>query len=396
MKRIIKKWQETNMTYRLLALLFSIILFVNTSNSPFQSAFYSNSESYSETAENVPVTLNYDTDKYYVYGYEPSVKVKLTSFNRVRLDSELNEDTRNFKVVADLTKLDTGTFEVKLKVEDIGSAVTASVEPKTLTVTIEKKVTKTMAVEPIVSSSAFEEGYKLDEVTANPAKVTITTGEGLLKQVDKVVATVSSDKAITEDFSENVSVAAVDASGQALSVVSDPPKVDVSVKVIAPKKEVELRAGQRGTPASGVSSYDLTLAKDSASISGPQSVINLIDSITVPVDVTGVLTETTKTVEIPTGKYSVEPATVRVTIKPVMEKETASSSEEDEEEQNSGNTSNSNSNTNSNTGNETNTGNQTEDKKPTESSEPTTESTAPSEATVDSSESKPGENAAGQ
>ena len=50
---------------------------------------------------------------------------------------ESNADTRNFQVVADLTKLPLGTSEVPLTV-GLSSAVTAEIEPKTVTVTIEK------------------------------------------------------------------------------------------------------------------------------------------------------------------------------------------------------------------------------------------------------------------
>lgn len=55
---------------------------------------------------------------------------------------ESNADTRNFQVVADLTKLPLGTSEVPLTVRGLSSAVTAEIEPKTVTVTIEKRVTK--------------------------------------------------------------------------------------------------------------------------------------------------------------------------------------------------------------------------------------------------------------
>lgn len=371
MSKILKKWQGTNMTYRLLALACSLALFFNVNNASVRGVFSSRAESYEETAENVPVSLIYDSDKYYVHGYEPTVKVELTSINRVQLATEVNEDTRGFKVVADLTKLGVGTHEVKLRVKDIRDAVTANVEPKTVTVTIEKLVTKSMKVEPVVSSSALADGFKLDKVTANPAKIKITTGEETLKQIDRLTATVDPAKAATEDFSETVNVEALDATGQALSMIAEPEKVRVTVKVTAPQKKVSLKAEQQGTAASGVSSFEITLATDTATISGAESVLDKIDSISVPVNVSGITMTTTKQVEIPTDNYSVDPKVVRVTIKPILTTESSSSGTR------SGGTTNSSEKRTTTNNNNT-----------TKKSEPSEESTTQSVTTSDSSEDK--------
>ena len=47
-----------------------------------------------------------------------------------------------FRVTANLTGLGEGTHEVPLKIRNLSSAVKAKLEPDTITVTIEKKVTK--------------------------------------------------------------------------------------------------------------------------------------------------------------------------------------------------------------------------------------------------------------
>lgn len=348
MSKILKKWQNTNMTYRLLALACSLVLFLNVNNDSYKGGFASNAESYEETAENVPVNLIYDTDKYYVHGYEAAVKVDLTSVNRVQLDAETNEDTRGFKVTADLSDLGVGTHEVKLRARNLRSAVTASIKPKTITVTIEKLVTKSMEVKPVISSSVLADGFKLGDVSVNPKKVTITTGEDTLQQIDRLIATVNPAEPAKEDFVETANVEAVDSSGEALSMIADPQKVRVSVKVTAPKKEVSLKAVQQGTAATGVSSYEISLAEDTATISGAQSVLDKIDSISIPVDITGVTVATTKQVEIPTDDYTANPKVVRVTIRPVFSTESSTSTS------NSGSTTNNNSsNNNSPTNNNT-------------------------------------------
>ncbi|MBT1022660.1 hypothetical protein KJW59_20230, partial [Enterococcus faecium] len=84
---------------------------------------------------------------------ENAVTVKLSSANRVQLNAEANEDTRMFRVTADITKLGEGTHEVPLKIQNLSSAVTAKIEPSTITVTVEKKVIKDFDVETLIPST---------------------------------------------------------------------------------------------------------------------------------------------------------------------------------------------------------------------------------------------------
>ena len=72
----------------------------------------------------------------------------------------------------------------------MSSGVTAEIEPKTITVTIEKKVTKTFTVEPVISGADLKEGYSIASLEADPQKVAITTGDRTLNDIDRVVAVI--------------------------------------------------------------------------------------------------------------------------------------------------------------------------------------------------------------
>ena len=149
--------RKSNIMYGLLALLFSLVLFFNANGSNLQNGLITPG-SYEETLTEVPVQTTYDSEKYFIQGYEPTVTVKLASVNRVQLNAETNAETRNFRIVADLNKLKTGTHDVPLEVQNISNSVTASVNPKIFTVTIEKKVTRTYPVE-IDFSKVLEHCY---------------------------------------------------------------------------------------------------------------------------------------------------------------------------------------------------------------------------------------------
>lgn len=372
MNKVVKRWKESNMTYRLLALAFSIVLFLNANNNSLQGIFYTQSETYNESVSNVPVNLIYDSDEYYVHGYQSTVNVNLSSINRVQLDSEVNEDTRSFQVVADLSALDIGTHEVTLRTENLSSAVNATIATNTITVTIEKRVTQEFDVTPVLSDSALASGYAVDLATASPASVEITTGEETLEQIDRVVAVVSPTSSASADFSQEVSVSALDSTGQSLSMMANPTTVNVSVTVVAPEKEVSLTVDQEGNVPASVTSYRISLSTDSVTISGEQSAIDLVESIAIPVNISGVTTETVRSITVPTANYISDPAQVRVTIVPVFSSNNSSSTTPSSNSSNNNNNNNNSQPSSSSPESSESSDSPDSSEEPSESSEPET------------------------
>lgn len=310
----------------LLALLFALLLFFNANAQGSISNITGNTQIYDETIYNVPVQLEYDQDKYFVSGYEETVDVQLSSANRIQLDKEANEDTRNFQVVADLTNTPLGTSEIQLKVKGLSTAVTASVEPKTITATIEKKVSKKFKVEALLPDSLEQEGYEIDTTSIEPKEVEVTTGEETLKAIDRVVAPLSNVKQSVTTINQTVNVQALDSSGQVLSIENPAPQVNVTIDLTLPSKKVSLKAVSSGSSATGISNFYFSLSTSEVEISGPNSVINAIDVLEVPVDITNVQSTTKQTVKIPTNEeYIVKPSDVDVTITPSLVDNTTTS-----------------------------------------------------------------------
>lgn len=210
---MISKERRTSLLYGFVALLFSIVLYFNANGQTVQSTLSGN-ESYSQTVSNVPIQLLYDTDKYYIHGYENTATVKLSSANRVQLNAESNADTRTFRVTADLTNVGEGTHEVSLKVRNLSSAVTSRLQPETITVTIEKKVTKTFDVQTVVPSGSTPSGYELDKTNVDPDEVTITTGDKTLSEIHQVVAVVDPSMIKDEGINSEVPVQALNQAGR--------------------------------------------------------------------------------------------------------------------------------------------------------------------------------------
>ena len=324
---MISKEKRTSILYGFVALLFSIILYFNANGQTMQNTLSGN-ESYSQTASDVSIQLLYDTDKYYIHGYENTTTVKLASANRIQLMAEANEDTRTFRVTADLAHLGEGTHEVPLKIKNLSSAVTAKLQPETITVTIEKKVTKDFEVKAILPTETTPSGYNLTETTVDPTKVTITTGDKTLAEIHQVVAKVNPSMITDDGVNSNVSVQSLNSAGEPLSIVSDPVQVNVTSDAIKPKKTVSLYGIQQGTKGEGIKNYNFKFSELEAEVTGTtEQLAQIGDSIAVPIDISGITHRTTRTIQIPVEQgMSVSPKSVKVEITPVLESTTSDSS----------------------------------------------------------------------
>lgn len=320
--------RKEKILYGAMSLLFSLVLFFNA-NGQTVSKLLATENNYEELVQNVPITVSYDSDKYYVHGYVSTASVKLSSANRVQLNGEMNADTRSFKLTADLKNKGVGTYEVPVKVENLSSAVTGTPDPATITVTIEKKTTQTMTVEPVLSGSATSDGLEVENPTADPAEVKITTGEETLQQIDKIVARVSADSFSLSTDTVEAKIQALDTNGDALNVTAEPNTVAVKADVVAESKEVGLTPVQSGTAADSVRSYTFRLSDSRVELKGTAAALEDVEELELPITVTGITQSTVKTVKIPApAGLSAHPSTVTVTITPIFYTNTTDSSEE--------------------------------------------------------------------
>jgi YbbR domain-containing protein len=313
-----KKETRSNIMYALLALLFSLVLFFNSNRASFQNTLTSTS-SFEEVLEEVPVTIRYDSDQYFIQGYEPTVRVDLTSVNRIQLNAEKNEETRSFRVVADLTNLTEGTHDVPLVIENISNSVRATIDSEIFTVTIEKKVSQSYPVQFSFSEQYLQDGYELDTIVAEPQEVTITTGDQTIQDIAGVYADLSTLSGVSGNQDIEVPVYAVTSDGETLGAIIDPETVTVHLTVSAPEKTVSLYANQFGVVSDGISHFEYIMSQTQVKVTGGLSLLDDIHSIGVPMDITNITERTVSTVQIPVPDgVSVEPNEVTIEVNPVF------------------------------------------------------------------------------
>lgn len=312
--------------YRLLALFFALLLFFNANSGGNRSAS-STAQTYNETLHNIPIQVLYDQDKYFISGFDDNATVYLSSTNLFRLKTETTESTRNFRVVADVQNAGVGTVEVPLRVQGLNNSVSAEIEPTSVSITVEEKNSKQFTVEPVIPDDLTSDGFEVHSATVSPKQVAITTGAETMQEIDKVVATLPSGQNQVSDFSQKATVQALDKDGHVLPAVIDPAEVTVNVSLEAPVKTVTIKPVASGTQPGTVAHYAFTLSQDTVEIHGGLSVLQAIDQIEVPVDITNQLQTETKNVRVPDGNgYTVTPAQIEIHVVPVLKPTDSSTS----------------------------------------------------------------------
>lgn len=310
-----KKFFNSQFWLVIVSIFLSLLLFLAATTSNYThvgSQVSGATETYTHTLTNVPIDIKYDSDKYFISGYSYETEVYLTSINRVKLDSEINNDTRSFKVVADLTGLGEGTQTVPLKVMNLPSGVTATASPNNISVTIGKKKTKTFNVQGKVDVSQLAPGFELKKVSTDVSEVEVTSDESIIDQIDHVVANLPENEVLNGNYSGRVALQAVSSDGTILASAINPSKARLEVSVKKLTKTVPVRVKLTGKMNDKVSDISYNLNQDQVTISGSQAALDAVNEVVATVNVTNITKDTSLSVNLAADNVSVEPSVVTV------------------------------------------------------------------------------------
>ena len=228
--------EKRNWIYILTALCFALILFAYATLNNYQiggNRSQINSEIYTNTISAVPIELRYDQEKYFISGSVSEAAVELTGSNRVSLASEMQEATRSFRVVADLTKESQGQIEVPLQITNLPSGMTAVVKPQKISIRIGKKASKHTTVQLKISADQIKDTIELDAISIADKTVTVTSDEDTIKRLDHVEAILPPGETISANYNGTFTLRPVDANGNTLAGVVSPYETSVKIYVKA-------------------------------------------------------------------------------------------------------------------------------------------------------------------
>ena len=218
--------------YILSSIFFALILFVYATSRNYQNnsnVRQNRSETYTNTITNVPIEVKYDSDEYFISGFSSEVSVSLTGSNRVTLASEMQESTRKFKIVADLTNVKIGISEVKLSINNLPSGLTATVNPDKITVKVGKRVSKSVSVQTTITESQVAQGIQISNISFGDSKVTVFSDEDYMERIDHVEAVLPESDVISGHYTAVATLKAVDSNGTVIPSVISPYETTVKI-----------------------------------------------------------------------------------------------------------------------------------------------------------------------
>jgi YbbR domain-containing protein len=196
-----------------------------------------------ETVTNVPVIAYYDEDNLVVFGVPKSVNVTLEGPASILKTTAVQRD---FEIYVDLTNYELGTHNVTLKYKDISDKLTVKIDPATIQVTIQEKVSKDFSVDvDFIHKNKMPDGYSVEQPIVKPHVVSITGAKDVVDRVALVKARVDLDNA-SETVQQESRVIAYDREGKILNVDINPSVVEVTVPIASPSKSVPLKIIERG------------------------------------------------------------------------------------------------------------------------------------------------------
>lgn len=312
---------------RITALILAILLFF-TVKPEDQDDTNTISGIKEETLE-MPLTVRYDNSNFVVTGEPESVIVKIKGPMGIVVSAK---QSKSFETYIDLKNKTIGTHNVKVKASGLSDKLDYTIEPKTITVNIEERVSKQVKVEPQITQQQLATGHYVVASAADPQTVTVTGAADDVNQIAYVKAIVPGSN-IDKNLDRNVRVKAFDAAWNALDVSFTPKMVHVTVDVGEYHKTVPIVVKQKGTPADGVNITSMKPEKATITLYGPKQQVEVIDALDVTVDVSGVTAATTKAVDVvlPAGVTYASDAKLNVAIN-TSETEPTDAQQADEEE----------------------------------------------------------------
>lgn len=308
-----QKFYDKPWFYKLFSLILAIVLVAFVDNTQVN---VNNQSKVQETAStkqaiNMALQVSVDADKYYVTGYPSKVKVTLEGSNAL-VTSTIN--TQNFRVYIDLSKLSVGEHKVPIKVSGLPSQLSYKLSQKYTTVNIQKRKSRTMAVQIGYNKNAVARGYDIGTATVKPETVEVTGALSEVKRIDRIQAQLTVPNASSHTIRRNVMLVALDSKGRQLNVVINPSTATVTLPISVSKKTVKLKLNAANGSSKKV--YSLTAKQDQVTIYGQKKALDKIKSLTLNVDLTNIKSSTTRSyrLPVPSGVAWVDPSSVDVRI----------------------------------------------------------------------------------
>ncbi len=277
-------------------------------------------ETSAEVLYDQTISATYNEEAYVVEGLPETVDITLIGR---KSDVYLAKQLPTNDITVDLTGLQPGVHKVNLKYKKALSSVEYKLDPSVATIVIYEKVSEEKEINyEVINKDKIDSKLMVEDVTLNAEKVYVKGNEATLKEVASVKALIDLknlvDPTVGEQELKDVKLVAYDSNGKKVDVEIVPSKINATVKITSPQKEVPIKVIPKNYDkiVFGKAISNITSDISKVTIYGDSSKLDKISYIPVYVDV-GELKQDKKysiTITKPNGVRAISETSVSVSV----------------------------------------------------------------------------------
>lgn len=318
---------------RITALTLAMLLFFTVQPGEKNGSDGFSSGTHVDVLHNVPVQVYYDDESLIVTGVPKTVDVTIKGPMAIVIQTKAVSD---YTVFVDLRKQTIGEHKVTIQHENFSDKLSVQMDPSTIDISIEERVTRTFKIDPEINERLLAEDYYVKSMTANPNSVTVTGAKSAIDSISYVKATVTGEQGLKNSFEQEAYVKILDRDMNKLDVEVKPAKIKVNVDIGEYTKEVPVILNQKGTPGKDITIKSLTPITSKMTLFGSKAALENTKQLNVDVDVSKIKNSGTFKVNIdkPEGISRLSEDSIKV--QAIVEENETNSNEEvnkDEEKQ---------------------------------------------------------------
>ena len=200
-------------------------------------------ETSAEVLYDQPISATYNEEAYVVEGLPETVDITLIGR---KSDVYLAKQLPTNDITVDLTGLEPGVHKVNLRYKKALSSVEYKLDPSVATIVIYEKVPEEKEINyEVINKDKIDSKLMVEDVTLSTDKVFVKGNEATLNEVASVKALIDLKNLVNQEVGDqelkDVKLVAYDSDGKKVNAEIVPGKVNATVKIASPQKEVPIR-----------------------------------------------------------------------------------------------------------------------------------------------------------
>lgn len=242
-----------------------------------------------EVLYNQSVTALYNEEAYVVEGLPENVDITLIGR---RSDLYLAKQYPSDEVVVDLRDLKPGTHTVSLKYNGSVSSVDYKLDPSTATVVVYEKISESKSLaKEIMNEDKLDSKFSITDIKFDRDEVFVKGADYKLKQVAIVKALIDINQIVNPTIGnttlKDIPLVAYDKDGNKLNVEIVPSKINATLSISSPSKEIPIKVIPQGDVVFGKAINNIDLSIDKVTVYGDEDALTKLSYLPVEIDVKG-------------------------------------------------------------------------------------------------------------